>query len=461
MKKIILVILFLNIVTGCSLEQKNQNEISGDNIINNKQKAYNLLSYAYMQLPIDPEIFTVLSEDLQPSYLINYNSDIKAFYAWQEVNIKNNTKELWKNYYESILHINVILQSEESIVDKDIEWNYIKGNALVLKAYIYFDLLQLYSQRYSPNNLGIIAKDNISVENNKRLSQGESIDLIKTLIDQGIDLMEDYTDQKNYFINIPAAKNLKAQVLLYTKEYNDAEKIAKNLITSFPKLPSTKSEYASIWNTPLESKISEVFWIYNYQKNPNHYLLESAQKGDLFYINHFIPFSNEDIRYEISQYYFNMKTLNGKDKDQSLLGKYKTKITDYSERNIVLSRNTETYFILIESLIEQNKLSEATDYLNNFLKSINNSTIDQGKSQKNLRLLMQAEKQKEFIGEKINYFDLKRWDLSIARYLPDSNNRLTTISNTDYRWTWPIPDEELRYNNNAIQNDGWPTLNSN
>ena len=71
---------------------------------------------------------------------------------------------------------------------------------------------------------------------------------------------------------------------------------------------------------------------------------------------------------------------------------------------------------------------------------------------------MQNEKQKEFIGEKINFFDLKRWNLAVTRYLPDSNNRLSTIANTDFRWVWPIPDSEMRYNPNAVQNDGWLTI---
>jgi hypothetical protein len=140
------------------------------------------------------------------------------------------------------------------------------------------------------------------------------------------------------------------------------------------------------------------------------------------------------------------------------LGKYKTTHTANEARNMVLSRNTESYFILIESLIEQNKVEQARNYLNIFLSTVNNPPLSTELSQNSLRLIMRHEKQKEFIGEKINFFDLKRWEVSIARYQTDSNNRLSTISNTDYRWTWPIPDSEMRYNNRATQNEGWPKI---
>jgi hypothetical protein len=206
MKKIYFYILCVSILWGCSLDQKNQDEISGDTIINTVQKAYSVLAEAYAGLPMQTGNFTILSDDLQPRYTINYNSSTKAYYAWKDSEIMTISADIWQKYYQSLVHINALLATENNITDKTEEWNYIKGNALLLKAYIYFDLLQLYSERFTPSAPGIIAKDNLQVENNKRLTQEESIKAIQSLLDQGIDLVEKYSVQANYFITTPAAK---------------------------------------------------------------------------------------------------------------------------------------------------------------------------------------------------------------------------------------------------------------
>ncbi|AJH15048.1 RagB/SusD family nutrient uptake outer membrane protein [Myroides profundi] len=460
MKRLFVFILSITAFTACSLEEKNQEEISGDGVINSISKAYNVLSQAYLSLPVSGEEFTILSNDLQPSYLINMKPDTKLLYSWQAQEIRNNSGHVWTSYYKALVHINALLATEQYIANKTEEWDYIKGNAMVLKAYIYFDLLQLYSKRYDPSALGIIAKDNLVVENNKRLTQQESITVIKSLLDQGIDLMKKHTQQYNYLMTNAAAKNLEAQVFLFTKEFELAEKTARALTEEFPELPNTETSYGSMWNTDFSQNKTNVFWIRTNQKNPNNYLSYDFTKGDYLYINHLVAFTKGDIRANKSQYAYEMLALNneGKMENRSLLGKYKTEYKDFSQRNIVLSRNTESYFILIESLIEQGKLSEATQYLNTFLTAVNCPLIEQGQSRSSLYLIMQSEKQKEFIGEKINLFDLKRWNVESIRYLPDSNNRLSTVANTDYRWTWPIPDSELRYNPNAVQNERWETI---
>lgn len=63
------------------------------------------------------------------------------------------------------------------------------------------------------------------------------------------------------------------------------------------------------------------------------------------------------------------------------------------------------------------------------------------------------EKNKEFAGEGRNYFDLKR----IGKYMRKKglwNASGVKISGDDYRWTFPIPSTEIRYND-VTQNPEW------
>lgn len=67
-----------------------------------------------------------------------------------------------------------------------------------------------------------------------------------------------------------------------------------------------------------------------------------------------------------------------------------------------------------------------------------------------------AEKYKEFVGEGSNYFDLKRTHADLNRLSAWGGAATAKISKDDYRWNFPIPASEYKYNNNVTQNDKWP-----
>lgn len=454
MKKIFLFIA-IGFLTACSLDIKSQDEISGDDVINTPAKAMGVLSQAYKSLPVSSENFTLLTEDLQPNYQIVYNKNHQLVYNWDQRELTKKTAEIWEQNYNALIHLNAILLSNDNFNTTDMDWQYIKGNAMLLKAYIYFDLLQLYSDRYAPDALGIIPKNTITLETNKRLTQAETLTEINKLLEEGLSLVKDYSSEKGYFITKKGAVNMQAQLALFMKDFAKAEKLAKDLINNDYKLINTVAEYENLWSNQLTRISSNVYWVYDLNENPNHYLYYQQNAGDYFYINETFSFDETDIRYNISQYLFKFKTTGTDGIERQLLGKYKTTSEDKTQKPIVMSRSTETYFILLESLLEQNKIAEATQLLNDFLSNLNVDTIESNLSQSELRSIIHFQKQKEFIGEKINFFDLKRWDTDIVRYAPDSNNKIATIKSTDFKWSWPLPASETRHNPNATQNKGW------
>ena len=67
------------------------------------------------------------------------------------------------------------------------------------------------------------------------------------------------------------------------------------------------------------------------------------------------------------------------------------------------------------------------------------------------------EKQKEFAGEGVLYFDLKRLHSGgLSRLSQWGDREDTKIKVDDYRWCFPIPRSEYKYNENITQNEGWP-----
>ncbi|MBQ5476228.1 MAG: RagB/SusD family nutrient uptake outer membrane protein, partial [Bacteroidaceae bacterium] len=65
------------------------------------------------------------------------------------------------------------------------------------------------------------------------------------------------------------------------------------------------------------------------------------------------------------------------------------------------------------------------------------------------------QKNKEFAGEGVNWFDLKRTNSQTTRLGNWGQSVSSVIKSNDYRWTMPIPSSEYKYNDNVRQNDGW------
>ena len=69
------------------------------------------------------------------------------------------------------------------------------------------------------------------------------------------------------------------------------------------------------------------------------------------------------------------------------------------------------------------------------------------------------EKQKEFAGEGVRLFDLKRLGKALVKKGNFGVGTSVIIQPDDYRWLLPIPQSEYKYNDNITQNNpGWPFI---
>ena len=68
------------------------------------------------------------------------------------------------------------------------------------------------------------------------------------------------------------------------------------------------------------------------------------------------------------------------------------------------------------------------------------------------------EKHKEFVGEGVRYFDLKRIGKPLQRYKNLGSGVSAVIQPDDYRWLFPIPESEYKYNDLMDQNPKWPFI---
>lgn len=130
-------------------------------------------------------------------------------------------------------------------------------------------------------------------------------------------------------------------------------------------------------------------------------------------------------------------------------------------------RISEMYLIAAEAYAQRNMVTEGAKYLNDHMKKrINGFTDVTYANADDLMEEIRNERTREFIGEGMRLFDLKRWKMGIKRGTPQQENLcympgLTTTTNldrtsTDYRMVWPIPQHEIDASNKKVaQNPGY------
>ncbi|MFR3328590.1 MAG: RagB/SusD family nutrient uptake outer membrane protein [Odoribacter splanchnicus] len=104
-----------------------------------------------------------MTDDISENSLMQTNKKkvYKTIYTWQnEIELDENgqrinTNVAWANLYRVIAILNDVLISIDDINDKQSEIAYVKGEAYFLRAYSYFDLVNLYALPYEPEKANI------------------------------------------------------------------------------------------------------------------------------------------------------------------------------------------------------------------------------------------------------------------------------------------------------------------
>ena len=128
-------------------------------------------------------------------------------------------------------------------------------------------------------------------------------------------------------------------------------------------------------------------------------------------------------------------------------------------------RISEMYLIAAEAYTMNDELQIGKNFLDEQLRQrgVTPAASYSGKSQQ--LEAIRKERQREFIGEGMRLFDLKRWHMGVTRGKPQIEDMCnlpgsTTTTNltksaNDYQLVWPIPQEERDANPQVVQNPGY------
>lgn len=396
---------------------------------------------------------------------------LDALYSFNHTPNSGSYSGFWSRGYYCILQVNTLLANIRKLQEAGTEENFdfIKGQALTLRALFYFDLVRLYGLPYSydksaygvPN-----VTEAISVEAQPlRATVEENYRQILQDLAEGATLMSGNKSRQNGYVGYYANIALQARVKLYMEDYAGALAAAKEVIESGVYSLYKPDEWVESWSrqfgpesifelgiTTEESDLgtgSLGFYLMRYGR------VKGAQGWFLAsdYFLHRLGEDPTDVRWGVmgnDEYWVDTdeerkgacyKYMGGLD----LPGDGKATNTAV---NIKIIRLSELYLIAAEAALHNGDKEAAAGYLNAIrsrapqLAPATAATVSDD--------LILDERSKELFGEGHRFFDLMRMNRSIEynddfQSVPVSQ-REKVIDRTFYKIVLPISQDELNAN---------------
>lgn len=379
----------------------------------------------------------------------------------------------WKNYYSLILGCNVALQYVDNSVGMESEKRYLKGQALVLRAYYYFMLVNLYGTPYNDtqnapeSSLGVPLKLNANLSHDlpARNTVEEVYQQILEDLMAAIDLLEaDKIVTTKYRINYIIAHHFASRVYLMMENWNKVIEHSSKVIAERPQLNNLHT-----WNN-LDKLIvgvdnnPEVLWAFGHMKENEAQGVEvgygaSTELTDMFEPADLRLLSYVQILPEFLWPFFSIPTFSLKLNVR----------TELKERGYVW-RTSETYLNRAEAFLQLYKTSgddtQAQKGIDD-LMTLRNMRIAGATPWmvESADLLLQKcrdERRRELCNEEaFRWFDLRRYGMPEIQHVfrPGSGvAQVYTLEARDPQYTLPIPMEAMNLNTNLIQNKQLPVI---
>lgn len=307
MKKIIYTSILLFAVSGlftnCSfLEEKSQDEV----IPKTAQDLSELLlgtGYPWGNDNFFPYIY-LMDDDCSINYdipTLPTNTSVALLYrayTWQPdmadvsptaVGLNGSTNS-YTSFYNRIKGCNAVLDLIDNISGLQEKIDMIKAEALTIRAWHYFHLVNLYGEPYSVNkeSLAVPLKLTASIVENsiRRNTVSEVYNQIESDLKRAIDLFSKYNVTRGDFhINLPSAYIILSRVYLYMGKWDDCVEASTNAIKFGGKLADMTQN--TTWTPIATYNFSETEWIYgkaecNYYMGTNLNFKPSAELLSLY-----------------------------------------------------------------------------------------------------------------------------------------------------------------------------------
>lgn len=375
----------------------------------------------------------------------------------------------WKIYYQWILNANKILVGLETVEKTDQQlFDQIKGEALCIRAWAHFNLVQLYAKRYEAgkdnSQDGIPYRVNPVAEEMARNSVEDVYAKINADLDEACTLLDGVKVKDVNHYSAMVAWGLKARVALAMQDYDNAATYAgrsisiaeaggrqlmsgSQLNSGFANITSDTKEAMYAAMTPDDKTV----YFYSYYAYMSWNFNSSAIRQGVKCINAetYATMSETDLRrawWDPSGEASVPASNYAKDVYQNR--KFTARSTANAVGDVAFMRLAELYLTQAEALARAGKDAEAQKVFTKFQVTRDPSYTSKGNTGTALQTEIMNSRRVELWGEGFRFYDLKRLHLPIKR---GSNFKIAfcTFLEKDADengWVWEIPKVETDYN---------------
>ena len=411
--------------------------------------------------------------------ILSSNDDITGYWA-SMYSIINDA-----NYF--ITTVTPLLERAEAAEDSEqvLEYEHFLSEARFIRAYCYGEMFDRWCQVYSADKadeagLGLPLVDVYYPTADRshypgRSSMNETLEFINDDLEAALNGLLAYEIATNdtpspmsAYVNSNTVKAFQARLALWIGDNATAIAKAKEVINSNSYQLATTSRYNAMW---LNDNSDEIIYM-PFMQAPNELSNSIGGRWLSIYSNQadYIPsyealvmYDDDDVRFDS---YFDIRRLSVEGSTVACYAFYKfpgnpalqavAGTTNLMNKPKAF-RLSELYLILAEASANSNDEATANSALNTLRANRISGYTDANYSGQNLINEIRAERTKELIGEGFRMSDLRRWNLGFSRDLDHPENPairdiivpasgLVVYVPGDYRYTWPIPSDEMSVN---------------
>lgn len=241
------------------------NGIRNENVVTTLEglQAATIGTYSYIKDPYYVRNYHIFTEYPSDNVSLSGTTTDPLFYAYNYQHQKNqsNVENFWRKAYQAIYGTNVVI--EKVTESQDAVKNQLLGENYFLRAFVHFDLVELFGRPYTDDNgesLGVMIKTNSDTKELPARSKVKDVyALIISDLQKSIKLMN--STNNNNFASKEVAMALLSRVYLYMGDYKNAFDYADQVIKTGRYTLTASANYPKYFTSAPEQNFETIFAI--------------------------------------------------------------------------------------------------------------------------------------------------------------------------------------------------------
>lgn len=476
-RSISLAVFTLLLIVSCKksfLDLKPYDQVPEENAITDETTMATALNGAYFSLHTDhvgdpdndgsnlfdrtlPLIGDLMADNV--AIVIDNSNRYTDVFNYSYLSTNSWARDTWSSAYSTILSLNNIIDADIPVTNTSSQ---LKGEALTLRALVYFYLVRLYAKPYamSPDAPGVpLVLTYDATAKPPRSKVSEVYEQIDKDLSEAFQMMTNTTKNSSYVTKY-VARALQAKVALTKGDWSAAIAAAQDVVDNGGYTLSPASQYLAYWKnpSPVSDKMETIFevsvdGVNNNGNNSLAYFYDQRGYGDAFATDDLYNlYSATDIRKQL------MEPDDNSGQPIKVVLKYTNTPNPENKDNDKILRYADILLILAEAKARTASEGDARLWLNKVAQERDPSFTGYSSSGETLINDIIRERRKELAFEGDRYWDLVRLKRDVVRQNLNNNypsNTPLVLPAGDDKRIWPIPQQEIDANSNIEQNPGY------